>query len=204
MLFYLWYNININSKGKKKMKIKQHGKSIISTEEVLNIIDLMIKDNINFKQNKVSKVIIWNSKLLFIIYSLLNLDIVTKCYRDIISGSTKACYDEFTKNIQVFVFNRKKDYLDHIEDKNDIGEFLRLQFVSDLVHEFRHDYQSIFFPDKYNKDSINYKSNDGWEDQWIEQDAMKYSDDFMINNHEVINKLLDIKMQWKLRRKQED
>ena len=181
------------------MKIKQYGKSIISTEETTNIIDLMIKDNINFQYNAVSKIIIWNSKLLFIIYSILNLDIVTEHYRNIMSGTTKACYNDFSKNVQVFVFNRKKDYLEYVQDKNDLNEFLKLQLVSDLVHEFRHDYQSIFFPDKYKKDSINYKSNDGWEDQWIEQDAMKYSDDFMINNHEVLNKLLDIKMQWKLR-----
>lgn len=124
------------------MEIKQHGKSIISTNEVNNIIKLMIKDDKNFKHNTVSKIIIWNSKLLFKIYSFLNSDSSTQDYKDVINGSTVAQCNNFFGKIELFVFNRKKEFK-NLENKKDRIDFLKLTCAIDLAQEFINNSQLV-------------------------------------------------------------
>jgi len=181
------------------MRIKQYGRKIISNKEISEIINLMKKDNKNFKYNDVTEIIIWNSKLLYKLYMEFLLETVTVDYIEVMNNTTKAAYHDLKKNIHIYLFNSKIDYMKKydIKDQKEMIQSLKLAVTFQISHEFRHNYQTIFAPHKYLQDKINYRFKE-WKEHWIEKDAMKYSRCFMLNNQKRINDILGIKFKWLL------
>lgn len=177
------------------MKIKQFGFKSISNKEILKIIDLMKIENEDFKYHSITRITIWNSKLLWLLYNIFTLYIFTSSGKDILKGITKGEYNNFSKEIEIFLFVPKKQYKKQSENKIRFKEFLKLEVIYNLSHEFRHNYQSIFYPEKYQEACISY-SKIKWEDQWVEQDTCSFSKQFMDNNHEAINQILNLNYSW--------
>lgn len=179
------------------MKIKQYGIKLISNKKILDIIQLLKHDNKAFQKHTVKKVVVWNSRILYWLYSLINLDIFGTTFYSVWSGDTAAYYNSLFHIIEIFNFNSIKHYKKVFKDKREYTQFSKVQFALNLSHEFRHNYQSIFCPNRHSKDTMNYSSKK-WEDIWIEKDATKYSKRFLTNNHKAISSILEVDTDWRV------
>lgn len=181
------------------MKIKQIGNGHINKNEICNIIKLMKFYEQNFKHNTVTQITIWNSKLLWILYSIVTLHIFSLNAKEILQNLTKGEYDTDSRKIDIFLFTieNKHKNLDNDLNKSDKqrNELLKLEIIYNLLHEFRHNYQSIFYKEQYQNDTNNYNAI-AWCDKWIEQDACHFAKQFMEDNYHQINSLLNIEYSW--------
>lgn len=180
------------------MKIKQFGKKYISNNEILNIIKLMKLQDENFKYHTVSKITIWNSKILWFLNRFFTLDILTTSSKDILKNNVKGEYNNSNQQIEIFSFVLFYQHKNKNHNKLHLSSLLKLEVIYNLLHEFRHNYQSIFLQEQYNENVKTY-SQTVWADNWVEKDACNFTKKFMDHNHYKIDDCCNININWNVK-----
>jgi hypothetical protein len=109
-------------------------------------------------------------------------------YKNILKDNVGASYNKFSEKISVFTFEYKN------------RQYKKLEILFAILHEIRHNYQSIKAHKKWMKDDVCYISAgyEGYDKQWIERDANRFTKAFMRVHHSKISEILNVKDDWKV------
>lgn len=135
----------------------------ITQKEILECVNLL---NNKYK-NTTNNIKFYRNKLHAMFSYYKNHEFNKNDFKSIINGATCAAYLTGSKMIHVYSFNIKK----HTEKK-----YLKQHIIYSILHEIRHNYQSIYAPKKFNREANYYiSSGEGYSQQWIERDANKFA-----------------------------